>query len=167
MGIVAEKDSTTQPTTRLDLSASLKEMKKADNQLDFKQYTNRQKKQAFLIVHNSESFLQRVSADHTLLSIGMKANSIYQITGRPVPPTIDQTIGAASNMISPDMGRAETNAVANPIDVSSASPATSESTTAPERMQDLNYRLPSSKRFLHLHFTHNRMRHVTIFCHIF
>ena len=120
MGIVAEKDSTTQPTTRLDLSASLQEMKKADNQLDFKQYTNRQKKQAFLIVHNSESFLQRVSADHTLLSIGMKANSIYQITGRPVPPTIDQTIGAASNMISPDMGRAETNAVANPIDVSTA-----------------------------------------------
>ena len=77
------------------MSASLQEMKKADNQLDVKQCTNRQKKHAFLIVHNSESFLQRMSADHTLLSIGMKANSIYEITGRPVPPTIDQKVGAA------------------------------------------------------------------------
>jgi hypothetical protein len=83
-----QNDSTDHKTRMERINKRVQEIQKTDKQLEFKQYTTRQRKQTFLLVHNSESYLQRASTDQILISIGMKASSIYEITGRPVPPTI-------------------------------------------------------------------------------
>ena len=145
-----QNDSTDHKTRMERITKRLQEMQKADKQLVFKQYTNRQRKQVFLIVHNLESYLQRVSTDHILISIGMKASSIYEITGRPVPSTTTQTVSAASNINLPEQ-QDLTNAVEREdSDMNTAvnmfSPAPSASLPEPERgHQKLNLRPPSSK----------------------
>ena len=72
----------------------------------------------------------------------MKASSIYEITGRPVPQNTDQTVVAGSNITLPEQPDAH-------IDLSrpnTSSPVPSVSTAELERApESLNWRLPSSK----------------------
>jgi hypothetical protein len=110
-----QNDSTDHKTRMERLNKRLQEMQKADKHLELKQDTTRQRKQAFLLVHNSESYLQSVSTDQMMICIGMKASSIYEITGRPVPQTTNQTVGDVSNISLPeqhdltsDVSRADT-----------------------------------------------------------
>jgi hypothetical protein len=62
----------------------------------------------------------------------MKASSIYEITGRPVPQTTNQTVGTVSNVNLTEQNDLTTAlSMAESVDV--FSPAPSASTAAPER----------------------------------
>ena len=101
---------------------------------------------SFLIVHNSEPVLKCVSTDQILLSIGMKSNSIYEITGHPVPQNTDQTVGAVSNITLPEQTDVSTDVSRANTEVNVSSPEPRVSTDEPERVyENLNWRLPSSK----------------------
>ena len=140
---------TTDHNTRIErITKRLQEFKEADHTFDFKEYTSKTNKQAFLIVHDSEATLQSVSNDHTLLSIGIQASPIFKITGRPISPTTNQTVGAATNMISPDHTDVHTDVSRANTEINVSSPVPNEPTAAPERVhQNLNFRPPSSKGF--------------------
>ena len=139
--------------TKIDrITKRLQELKAVDHTFDFKEYTNKNNKQAFLIVHDSEAHLQSVSNDHILLSIGIQASPIVRITARPISPTTNQTVGAATNMTWPnqtdmhtDVSRANT---ATDVHVSSPVPSVSTSESARVHQGFTPLVPPSSKGLL-------------------
>ena len=104
-----QHDTTEHKTRMQRLTKKLQELNTVEQTIDFREYTNRNQKQAFVIVHDSAATLQRVSNDSVLVSIGMTASPIYEITGRPLSPIMTQTVGAATNMISPKQTDSQTD----------------------------------------------------------
>ena len=72
------------------------------------------------------------------------ASPIYEIKGRPLSPIMTQTVGAATNMISPEQTDSQTDVSRANTEVDhSSSPASI--TPEPPVFDHLNFRDPSSK----------------------